>query len=138
MTYVVLLWFLLQFVGCFLKVINLPLSHYIFFKLTTGMLFLKSMIQFTDDVENKNLIERNEVIKEEPLSMPPLSEPVSMPPLLSSSSSGGFSYRNPAYRSANPSAVVKSKNSLSEVRLMITFFLASLSHSLCVWIINFL
>uniref|UniRef100_A0A1B6JBW2 PDZ domain-containing protein n=2 Tax=Homalodisca liturata TaxID=320908 RepID=A0A1B6JBW2_9HEMI len=43
------------------------------------------------------------------------SEPVSMPPLLTSTSDStiGFSYRNPAYRSANP-APSKSKSSLSE------------------------
>ncbi|XP_054266595.1 tyrosine-protein phosphatase non-receptor type 13 isoform X3 [Macrosteles quadrilineatus] len=43
------------------------------------------------------------------------SEPVSMPPLLTSTSDTtiGFSYRNPAYRSANP-APSKSKSSLSE------------------------
>lgn len=48
------------------------------------------------------------------------SEPVSMPPLLTSVSDStmGFSYRNPAYRSANP-APSKSKSSLSEVNKVI-------------------
>lgn len=48
------------------------------------------------------------------------SEPVSMPPLLTSASDStmGFSYRNPAYRSANP-APSKSKSSLSEVNKVV-------------------
>lgn len=46
------------------------------------------------------------------------TEPVSMPPLLTSTSdsSVGFSYRNPAYRSAIP-APSKSKSSMSEVNI---------------------
>ncbi|RZF38836.1 hypothetical protein LSTR_LSTR013777 [Laodelphax striatellus] len=48
-----------------------------------------------------------DLVQTEPLSMPPLAEPVSMPPLLgggggSEAAADAFSYRNPAYRSANP------------------------------------
>ncbi|XP_075221536.1 uncharacterized protein LOC142324565 isoform X2 [Lycorma delicatula] len=65
------------------------------------------------ETDSKSSVEADKMMSNEPLSMPPLSEPVSMPPLLTSSS-GGFSYRNPAYRSANPTAAAKPKNSLSE------------------------
>lgn len=60
---------------------------------------------------------QNQIVEEaeSPVGVGPLPlEPVSMPPVLSSSSTGGFSYRNPAYRSANPSTT-KSKGSMCEV-----------------------
>ncbi|XP_017887824.1 protein PFC0760c-like isoform X2 [Ceratina calcarata] len=47
------------------------------------------------------VIEPKEFIKEEESSEFP-SEPASMPPLLNSANGVGFSYKNPAYQSANP------------------------------------
>ncbi|XP_039289008.1 uncharacterized protein LOC111049444 [Nilaparvata lugens] len=57
-----------------------------------------------------------DLVQAEPLSMPPLSEPVSMPPMLDSAPGEAFSYRNPAYRSANPvsSSKPSTKSQMSE------------------------
>lgn len=69
-----------------------------------------------DELDSSSHIHDKENENTDDFGVGPLpSEPVSMPPLSNSTASlAGFSYRNPAYRSANPATNTKLKSSLLE------------------------